>query len=171
MTIVRSQKTVRPASGYASPACSMHEADPAYMGYLTEAEILTFLGDLLRRERTATRIFTRFGARIRDARFSKLLLDAELMQRTLCDSLQREISSRADSARLKSRSASPPSWQRRTASQRVHDGCLYQNDLIQRIEVVLPKIRDASLCSALKTLLEGHVALVTRIHGALATAK
>jgi hypothetical protein len=149
----------------------MHEADPAYMGYLTEAEVVVFLGDLLRRERTATRIFTRFGARVRDTGLSKLVLDAELMQRTLCDVLQREMSSRADSARFKSKSASPQSWQRRTASQRVHDGCLYQEDLIRSIEAVLPKISDAPLCSVLRALLEGHVALVTRIQGVLAASK
>lgn len=32
--------------GYASPACSAHEADPAYAGYLTDAELLALLTEL-----------------------------------------------------------------------------------------------------------------------------
>lgn len=32
--------------GYASPACHAHEQDPAYAGYLTDAELLALLMDI-----------------------------------------------------------------------------------------------------------------------------
>lgn len=40
----------------ASPACSMHEADPAYMGYASEDELVTFLNELLEAETAGARV-------------------------------------------------------------------------------------------------------------------
>jgi hypothetical protein len=42
----------------ASPACSMAEADPAYMGYLPPAEIVERLNRLLEAERAGAKVLT-----------------------------------------------------------------------------------------------------------------
>src|SRR5437762_3178489 len=39
-----------------SPACSMHEADDAYMGYAGRAELITLLNELLEAERAGARV-------------------------------------------------------------------------------------------------------------------
>lgn len=39
----------------ASPACAMHEADPAYMGFMPDAEIAAFLNVLLEAERAGAK--------------------------------------------------------------------------------------------------------------------
>src|SRR3546814_2777322 len=41
--------------GYASPPCSMHELDPAYLGYLSTAETIELLNELLEGERAGAR--------------------------------------------------------------------------------------------------------------------
>jgi Domain of unknown function (DUF6306) len=45
-----------------SPACSMHEADDAYMGYAGKDELIAFLNELLEAERAGVRV-TRETAR------------------------------------------------------------------------------------------------------------
>lgn len=38
-------------AGFASPACQAHEADPAYMGYLTRCEVADLAAEILSRLR------------------------------------------------------------------------------------------------------------------------
>jgi Domain of unknown function (DUF6306) len=53
MTISSDGKAAIEAS---SPACSMHEADDAYMGFAGKAELTTFLNELLEAERAGARV-------------------------------------------------------------------------------------------------------------------
>lgn len=168
MAAVRSrEKTANGVREYASPACSMHEVDPSYMGWFSESETLDFLSDLLKRERFATRIFARSGMIVRDPALAKLVLDVGLMQRTLCDLVQGEVSARAGQGGSKGKSLSQPSLNQCTAKQRLELGCEFQQDLTRRIETALPKIQDAALLGVLKMVLEGHAALVARIQSNL----
>lgn len=41
---------------FASPACQAQDADPAYMGYFSEEELLTFLNELLEAEMAGARV-------------------------------------------------------------------------------------------------------------------
>jgi hypothetical protein len=43
------------AADAGSPACSMHEADDGYMGYVTKDELVAFLNELLEAERAGGR--------------------------------------------------------------------------------------------------------------------
>ena len=45
-----------PAVEVSSPACSMHEADDAYMGYAGKDELIAFLNELLEAERAGARV-------------------------------------------------------------------------------------------------------------------
>lgn len=45
-----------PAVEVSSPACSMHEADEAYMGYASKDELVAFLNELLEAERAGARV-------------------------------------------------------------------------------------------------------------------
>jgi len=45
-----------PAGEVASPACAMHEADDAYMGYAAKDELITFLNELLEAERAGAQV-------------------------------------------------------------------------------------------------------------------
>jgi len=49
------RKEQEPRNEYASPACSMHEADDRYMGYAGLTEIVAFLQELLEAERAGAR--------------------------------------------------------------------------------------------------------------------
>ncbi len=45
-----------PAGDVSSPACSMHEADDAYMGYVGKDELIAFLNELLEAESAGARV-------------------------------------------------------------------------------------------------------------------
>src|SRR5947199_10000158 len=51
-----SRKDNAPASEPSSPACSMHEADDAYMGYAGREELTAILTELLEAERAGVRV-------------------------------------------------------------------------------------------------------------------
>lgn len=54
----RPEKTQRPdkPKQFASPACQAQDADPAYMGYFDEAELLALLNELLEAEMAGARV-------------------------------------------------------------------------------------------------------------------
>jgi hypothetical protein len=60
MSRIASETTDRtdddPEVEVSSPACSMHEADDAYMGYPGKDELITFLNELLEAERAGARV-------------------------------------------------------------------------------------------------------------------
>src|SRR5690349_511941 len=60
MSRIASEMTNRadddPEVEVSSPACSMHEADDAYMGYAGKDELITFLNELLEAERAGARV-------------------------------------------------------------------------------------------------------------------
>ena|SRR5208283_1680009 len=45
-----------PTTEVSSPACSIHEADDAYMGYAGRDELISFLNELLEAERAGARV-------------------------------------------------------------------------------------------------------------------
>jgi hypothetical protein len=56
-----------PAAAASSPACSMHEADDAYMGYVVKDELIAFLSELLEAERAVAEAWvTLESARVAD---------------------------------------------------------------------------------------------------------
>ncbi len=54
-----SRKDKASASEPSSPACSMHEADDAYMGYAGKEELTAILTDLLEAERAGVLVTMR----------------------------------------------------------------------------------------------------------------
>src|SRR5437016_10696526 len=54
--IMTSRKHNAPAGEPSSPACSMHEADDAYMGYAGKEELTAILTELLEAERAGVRV-------------------------------------------------------------------------------------------------------------------
>src|SRR5467141_1903391 len=54
--IMTSRKDNAPASEPSSPACSMHEADDAFLGYAGKEELTAILTELLEAERAGVRV-------------------------------------------------------------------------------------------------------------------
>lgn len=52
----------RDAASYSSPACLLHEVDPAYAGYMTDAEVLALLKAVYAETRAWPAGVTRFAA-------------------------------------------------------------------------------------------------------------
>ena len=78
----------------------MSEADPAYFGYWSKAEMLHFLKELLETERIGIRAFAAIG-RAADVYVADLAFESELAQGAICVLLKKEIVARggADSLR------------------------------------------------------------------------
>jgi hypothetical protein len=61
-----SESKNRQGGELSSPACSMHEADPAYMGYAGKHELVALLDELLEAERGVVRRLREMLPRVRD---------------------------------------------------------------------------------------------------------
>src|SRR2546422_5349554 len=61
-----SRKDDAAASEPSSPACSMHEADDAYMGYAGKEELTAILTELLEAERAGVRVTHESALAVRD---------------------------------------------------------------------------------------------------------
>ena len=74
----------------ASSPCGMSESDPAYFGYWSKEDVLTFLKDLLETERVGLRAFAAVGRAV-DLRVADLVFESELAQGAICVLLKKEM--------------------------------------------------------------------------------
>jgi len=124
-----------------TPACFLDEVDPAYAGYLTDAEVARFLAELLVREHAALA-----AARAREAP------DADALAR-LVAGLDGELARRrtAPSDRGAPRFVAPPD----STAPPADLGAL-EAALIAMLETTLPRIADDALHDALNRALDTH---------------
>ena len=86
----------------------MSESDPAYFGYWSKEDVLTFLKDLLETERVGLRAFYAVGRAV-DLRVADLVFESELAQGAICVLLKKEMARRGEArtARLKTADNAP----------------------------------------------------------------
>jgi hypothetical protein len=154
-------------AGYSSPACQLHEADPAYAGYLGDDELIELLNTLLEGERAGDAVAAEFLAASPSAEARALL---EAVGRD-------EARFAAMLARLVGRLGGTPS--ERVGSFR--DKALAIEGFAPRLEFLnrgqawvvrklaetLPRIRDDRIHSALKGMLGAHEANIARCEALL----
>ena len=75
----------------ASPACSMHEVDAAYMGFLGETEVLALLNELLEAERAGARVTLESAREAASAPVSELMQGIHHDEARYCAMLTRQI--------------------------------------------------------------------------------
>ena len=79
------------AGGSFSPACSMHEADDVYMGYMTQDELIAFLNELLEAERAGARVTLDSARAAGSGPIAQLMSDIQRDEARWCAMLARHL--------------------------------------------------------------------------------
>ncbi|MGE0423208.1 MAG: DUF6306 domain-containing protein [Reyranellaceae bacterium] len=143
----------------ASPACSAHEMDDAYMGFAPRDELLVFLNTLLEAERAGARICQRTAHEARDAGNANL---AELMAAVRDDEAHWcAVLSRAIRALDGEPSAVTGAFFDKAAAiadlpERVKFINRGQGWVVRELRKTLPRIRDDALHAQMTAMLQGH---------------
>jgi hypothetical protein len=74
-----------------SPACSMHEADDAYMGYMARDELIAFLDELLEAERAGARVTLESARSAGGGPLARLMSDIQRDEARWCAMLARHL--------------------------------------------------------------------------------
>ena len=78
-------------AGFSSPACSMHEANDAYMGYADKDELATFLNELIEAERAGARVTLESARAVGTGPLAELLRAVQRDEAHWCAMLVRHV--------------------------------------------------------------------------------
>lgn len=153
--------------GFASPPCMLHEVDPVYLGYMSEAEMVDFLNELLEAERAGASGVGEMAAPS-DAAHRPLLQSVAADEARFCAMLTRHI------VRLHGRPT--PATGKFLDKLRATEGLEAKLNLLNRgqgwvvkkLREGLQKIDDPMLYADLREMLEAHEANIASCEQVLA---
>ena len=145
----------------ASPPCYAHEADDAYMGYASQAEILTDLNELLEAERAGAFVaMASFHLAGADERYVQLMHEVRAGESRWCAMLSSQIErlggtpSLATGAFREKVLAIPDPLDRLALLNRG------QGWVVRKLNQLCPRIRDSELHDALAEMRDAHVEMI-----------
>jgi hypothetical protein len=146
------------AADAGSPACSMHEADDGYMGYVTKDELVAFLNELLEAERAGARVTLESARDASNRPFAELMLTIQRDEARWCAMLSRQ---------LKALGAVPSTqtgafYDKAMAIADFRDRLAFLNRgqgwVVRKLREALPRVRDDGLHRDLADMLQSHEA-------------
>lgn len=153
-----------------SPACSMHTADDAYMGYATKEELGAFLNELLEAERAGTGVALRSAETAAGTPFVGLLRDIHKDEARWCAMLLRQLKA----LDVPASTAIGAFQEKALAIGLLPDRIAFLNRgqgwVVKKLREMMPKVRDDALHRDLAEMLESHVANIERANEALKAA-
>ena len=156
-----SRKDNAPASEPSSPACSMHEADDAYMGYAGKEELTAILTELLEAERAGVRVTHESARTAGDGSLAELMRAIEKDEARWCAML---------TGHLRMLGQSPSSklgafYEKAMAISDLGERIAFLNHgrgwVVRKLRELLPRVRDNSLHADLSEMLRSHEANIT----------
>lgn len=158
----------RKSSGYASPACSAHEMDPAYAGYFGNDELAARLNELVEAERAGAKLLLTLAAAAPAGELREALTAIQRDEGRYCGMLAKAVRGLGGE----------PSAQTGGFREKVLalDGLVARLDLlnrgqgwvVRRIEEMLPRISDDALHAALVEMRDTHLRNTERCERLLA---
>ncbi|HLI13248.1 MAG TPA: DUF6306 domain-containing protein [Alphaproteobacteria bacterium] len=151
-----------PAKGFSSPACLAHEMDPAYAGYLGDAELVALLNLLVEAERAGDKVLGVFLAESPSAEARALLEAVRRDEARFTTMLTRHIEklggapSQATGA-FYGKAIAVEGFAARLAFLNRGQGWV-----VRKLKDALPRVKDDRLHSALKGMLGAHEANIAR---------
>jgi Domain of unknown function (DUF6306) len=154
-----------------SPACAMHTADDAYMGFAGKDEVLAFLDELLEAERAGARVALESGRKAGSGPFADLLQTIEHDEMRWCAMLMRW---------LKALGAEPSDKvgafrEKAMAIADLDARILFLNRgqgwVVRRLRDMLPRVRDEGLRKDLADMLQAHETNIALANEAVGRAR
>jgi Domain of unknown function (DUF6306) len=155
------KKTDSPSPELASPACSMNEADDAYMGYAGRDEILDFLNTLVEAERAGARVTHESAEMCGGGPIADLMRTIQRDEARWCGMLMGHV---------KALGATPSKrvggfYERAMAiadpRERIEFLNRGQGWVVRKLREMLPRVRDEQLHGDLGEMLRAHEANIT----------
>ena len=152
-------------SELSSPACSMHEADDAYMGYAGRDEIIALLDELLEAERAGARVLLESSQDPAARALTDLLHGIQRDEAHRCAMLHRQ---------LESLGAAPSTqvggfYAKAMAIVDLHERLTFVNRgqgwVVRKLREMLPRVRDDALYAKLDEMMRSHESNIALIDG------
>ena len=148
----------QPAVEVSSPACSMREADDAYMGYAGKDELIAFLNELLEAERAGARV-TLESARAADTGpIAELMWTIQRDEARWCAMLVRHIKALGASPSPKVGGFYAKAMAIADLGERIAFLNRGQGWVARKLREALPRVRDNPLHTDLREMLRSHEA-------------
>ena len=145
-----------------SPACSMHEADDAYMGYAGRAELVAFLNELLEAERAGARVTLRTALAAQDDRIVALMHAIQRDEAKWCAMLLRHLKALGETPSTKVGAFYGKAMAIEELAARIAFLNRGQGWVVRKLREMLPRIRDDGLHAELAEMLRSHEANIAR---------
>jgi nitronate monooxygenase len=139
-----------------SPACLMHEADDAYMGYAGKDELVTFLNELLEAERAGSRVTLKTAHAARNGPIAELMRIIQRDEARWCAMLARHIKASGETPSTKvgafyDRAMNIPDLRERIIFLNRGQGWV-----VRKLREMRPRVRDGRLYADLTAMLQSH---------------
>lgn len=141
-----------------SPACSMHEASDAYMGYATKDELVAALNELLEAERAGARVTLATAATVGDAPMAALLHTIQRDESRWCAMLSRHLKELGAVPSPQVGGFHARAMAIADLGARIDFLNRGQGWVVRKLRELLPRVRDDRLHADLKEMLGSHEA-------------
>ena len=148
-----SRKDNAPEVESSSPACSMHQADDAYMGYAGKEELTAILTELLEEERAGVRVAHESALTARGGPLGKLMRAIEKDDARWCAMLAGHLRMLGKLGAFYEKAMAIGDLGERIAFLNRGQGWV-----VRKLRELLPRVRDNSLHTDLSEMLRSHEA-------------
>ena len=164
-----SQKNDDPTGEPASPACSMHEADDAYMGFADTGELIAFLNELLEAERAGARVTLESARDAGGTPVGEMMMAVQRDEARWCAMLARHVKALGGTPSAATGAFHGKAMAIADLGARVVFLNRGQGWVVRKLREMLPRVRDDRLHGELDEMLRSHeanIALAGRFGGA-----
>lgn len=163
---MKSGSAEKPSAELSSPACSMHEADDAYMGYAGRDELVAFLTELLEAERAGARV-TLETAREAGGALAELMLAIQRDEARWCGMLSRHLKALGAAPSAKVGAFHGKAMAISDLFERTGFLNRGQGWVVRKLREMLPRVRDDGLHADLTEMLRSHETNIARANEAV----
>lgn len=146
----------RPDAKVSSPACSMHEADDAYMGYAGKAELVVFLNELLEAERAGARVTGETAREAGPGPTAALMRTIQKDEAHWCAMLTGHLKALGEAPSPKVGAFYEKAMAIENAGERIAFLNRGQGWVVRKLRDMLPRVRDSRLHADLSEMLRSH---------------
>jgi hypothetical protein len=141
-----------------SPACSMHEAEDAYMGYATRDELSLFLNELLEAERAGARVTLETARDARAGALAELMLAIQHDEARWCAMLTRQLKALGATPSTQTGAFYGKAMAIADLPERLTFLNRGQGWVVRKLREMLPRVRDDKLHRDFSDMLQSHEA-------------
>jgi Domain of unknown function (DUF6306) len=141
-----------------SPACSMPEADDAYMGFAGKAELIAFLNVLLEAERAGARVTLKSAGDAGVGPIAELMQAIQRDETRWCAMLIRHLKALGETPSVKVGAFYDKAMAIADLGERVAFLNRGQGWVVRELREILPRVRDDRLHADLAAMLQSHEA-------------